>query len=447
MLSRAFTVATVVALVFALNVSGALAGFWRTIDGISSDGILNPAQFLFGYGSGNDSFGYGYGYGYGYGTQEDGYLSETTTASPIVTSVGSVSVTVPAATTISSPDFAEDIVITDIVVASVPTSSVSIGSDTPVAALEFGIPVTNLHFSQPIQVNIPVSGYSASTIQIQVKHHGDSSFGTSGLTATSSDTCSNGIAGTPSNIATVSGWIATIYSCAASQFVAYTPAASSSSSGGGGGGGWYSSYSSTTTTTSTSTGENTEETTENTSSTTTEESTGTFSDISNSWAQSYIETLAALGIVVGNNNNEFEPNRAVTRVEFLKMALRAFGHTYSADDAFSANFDDVDSSHWTANVIGKAVGLGFVSASNDNFRPNMPISREESIKILLNVAGIATQETSTSSFSDVNGWAVRYIEKALDLGIISASSTFRPTQASTRAESAKTIVKTMNIAN
>ncbi|MCD5384567.1 MAG: hypothetical protein LRZ97_01465 [Candidatus Pacebacteria bacterium] len=49
-LSRVLTVATVASLVFALNVSGALAGFWRTIDGLTADGVLNPSEFLYGLG-------------------------------------------------------------------------------------------------------------------------------------------------------------------------------------------------------------------------------------------------------------------------------------------------------------------------------------------------------------------------------------------------------------
>ena len=38
-LSRVLTVVTVSALFFALNVSGALAGFWRTLDGITATGV------------------------------------------------------------------------------------------------------------------------------------------------------------------------------------------------------------------------------------------------------------------------------------------------------------------------------------------------------------------------------------------------------------------------
>jgi len=63
--------------VFALNVSGALAGFWRTMDGMTANGVPNPMEFLFGYGvDENNAFGYGYGYGYGNADFEAGFVVE-----------------------------------------------------------------------------------------------------------------------------------------------------------------------------------------------------------------------------------------------------------------------------------------------------------------------------------------------------------------------------------
>ena len=81
-LSRMLTVATVAVLVFALNVSGALAGFWRTLDGVSSNGVPNPAQFLYGLGWDGTTTGiFGYGYGFGYGTFDAGYGASTDNSS------------------------------------------------------------------------------------------------------------------------------------------------------------------------------------------------------------------------------------------------------------------------------------------------------------------------------------------------------------------------------
>jgi hypothetical protein len=223
MLSRAFTVITVASLIFALNISGALAGFWRTLDGITASGVLNPAEFLFGYGSSNTGFGYGYGYGYGYGSFDDGDPTEVTLAAPLVTTVGSISVTIPASTLITSADGVSTFNEEAISVASVSTSSVSLASrETAVAAIDFGIPGIKLNFSQPVQVDIPVPGITTSTIRIKIKHSGDSSFNASGLTNDPAATCSNGVASPASDLASVSASIATIYSCSASEFVAYT---------------------------------------------------------------------------------------------------------------------------------------------------------------------------------------------------------------------------------
>lgn len=75
-LSKVLTGASVVALIFALNVSGALAGFWR----LASE--ANPTQFLYGFGSNEDGlFSYGYGYGYGYGDFDAGFPIATTSSS------------------------------------------------------------------------------------------------------------------------------------------------------------------------------------------------------------------------------------------------------------------------------------------------------------------------------------------------------------------------------
>jgi len=40
---------------------------------MTSSGVVNPMQYLFGYGvDENDNFGYGYGYGYGVNSIDDG---------------------------------------------------------------------------------------------------------------------------------------------------------------------------------------------------------------------------------------------------------------------------------------------------------------------------------------------------------------------------------------
>lgn len=112
-------------------------------------------------------------------------------------------------------------------------------NQTPTGALEFGISGTGLYFSRPIKIQIPVPGYSGSTISVKVKHGGTSTYVTTGLSNDPNSTCTSGISSSPSAIATVSGGLATIYTCAASVFVGYTETSVASTSGWGGGGGSY----------------------------------------------------------------------------------------------------------------------------------------------------------------------------------------------------------------
>jgi hypothetical protein len=118
------------------------------------------------------------------------------------------------------------------------------GTDRSRGAIEFGKSGIPLLFSKPVQVQFSLSGtsYTGTTIEVKVKHAGESTFTTDGLTNNSGATCSNGIASSGTNIGTVSFNTVTIYTCAASTFTAVTPDGAQnptpvvSSSGGGGGG-------------------------------------------------------------------------------------------------------------------------------------------------------------------------------------------------------------------
>jgi hypothetical protein len=102
------------------------------------------------------------------------------------------------------------------------TASGLTSNQTSRGALEFGISNVGLNFSKPVKIQIPVPGYTSSTITVKVKHGGTSSYVTTGLTNSPTATCTNGVASSPSAVATVEFGIATIYTCAGSTFVAYT---------------------------------------------------------------------------------------------------------------------------------------------------------------------------------------------------------------------------------
>ena len=353
-ISRVFTVATVAILVFALNVSGALAGFWRTLDGATSNGVPNPAQFLFGEGSDGQNTGlFGYGFGFGYGTFSAGYgLAGYTTTS---------------------------------------SSSSSSSSSSGWGGGGWG------GWSIDRCPNWDTSGSLRDG-----KCSPDSSSSSSGGTTTTSS--------------------------------------SSSSSGG-----------------TTTTGFERKTYPDAPRIETCGVSIVTFNDIAGNTFEQHIKNLEAISGLNGNGNGSnfaiyqeesksFQPNRAATRSEYIKMVFRALCIDYSAMNSTLDDFADGYVDPWQAKVFNLAVDYGWVSGTNTYARVNDPISRAEALKIIMQ-AGIASAITTpaSSSFSDVSAssWEARYTENALSWGIIAGNPTFRPADAVTRGESTKLIMNTL----
>lgn len=169
-----------------------------------------------------------------------------------------------------------------------------------------------------------------------------------------------------------------------------------------------------------------------------------FTDIANSFARAYINTLASLGIINGYDDDTYRPENSITRAEYLKMVLRWVGVDYDGVDTDSLSFSDVEQDTWVARAVVKAWELGIIDTTNTLFRPNDSITREESMKILLLAAGVELLEVDTTEFADVSGWSLVYIETAKSLGIVSGQEVsgnllFRPLDSITRAEVAKII--------
>ncbi len=179
-----------------------------------------------------------------------------------------------------------------------------------------------------------------------------------------------------------------------------------------------------------------------------------YTDTANNWALAYITDLSSKGIMNGNTSGllnpigQFEPWRATTRTEFLKIALRAYCYEYINENPSSLTFTDVDKSVWQAKVIKKGADLGIISTSNSMFRPNEEISRAEAIKMLLRVAqtrnAVYTVDSSvtTSTFGDLTAtWQAKYAEKAKALGIIANNPNFEPNRGIKRDETSKVVFK------
>ena len=170
-----------------------------------------------------------------------------------------------------------------------------------------------------------------------------------------------------------------------------------------------------------------------------------FPDIEGHWAQSAIEEVAAKGIINGNEDGNFYPDKTVTRAEVTAMVVRTLG---LEEREYRDSFTDVSTAAWYADAVQTALDAGIISEDQE-FRPDDQITREEMSKILvvmaetLNMVNELPQEYQ-ADFSDmdaVSEWAIEYVNIAGYTGLMTGmeDGSFRPQGNATRAETATVI--------
>ena len=105
-----------------------------------------------------------------------------------------------------------------------------------------------------------------------------------------------------------------------------------------------------------------------------------------------VQTVNALGIMVGDRTGSMDLSRSVTRAEFVTMALKAMGRQIG--QAASSPYPDVPWSHWAAGYVEAGVAAGLVSGYSDGrFRPSSTITLAEGVTIALRLLDYRHCET------------------------------------------------------
>ena len=174
-----------------------------------------------------------------------------------------------------------------------------------------------------------------------------------------------------------------------------------------------------------------------------------FNDISTSPAKEDIMRLEKAGIVKGTTPTTYEPNRAITRAEFLAIVMGAYGYDLY-QPAKALPFSDVDASSWQARVISAAlennITAGDTNAAGSRvFRPNSQISKIEALAIVYKLSGITVPTTEFKhSFTDAAAdWQNAILSNAEYLEVISvpADKKFNPNAGYSRADMASLVIK------
>ena len=174
-----------------------------------------------------------------------------------------------------------------------------------------------------------------------------------------------------------------------------------------------------------------------------------FDDLSGcEWAKDYINDLASKGIVNGVGAKTFAPDKAVTREEYLKMLLGAFGTPLIAGES---TFDDTDADAWYTPYIVTAVNMGVVKGIDEKtFGIGNVVTREQmavmTVRMFEYYGKMLTGGNLNFADSEkVSEYAVDAVSKMVSAGIINGmdNNCFVPAGNLTRAQAAKVISLTM----
>ncbi|MGE4276270.1 MAG: Ig-like domain-containing protein [Lawsonibacter sp.] len=171
-----------------------------------------------------------------------------------------------------------------------------------------------------------------------------------------------------------------------------------------------------------------------------------FSDVANHWAKDAINDMGSRMVVTGVGNNNYAPDRNMTRAEFATIMVRALGLEPGTG---VSGFGDVNTADWYCGYIKTAASYGIIKGyDNGNFGPNDTITREQAMTMIARgmmitklSAGLTDSEISQilSTFSDeksASPYAKESIAACLKTGITSGTSniTISPKADITRAE-------------
>lgn len=186
----------------------------------------------------------------------------------------------------------------------------------------------------------------------------------------------------------------------------------------------------------------------------TQTSIDSFSDVSpDDWFYDAGTFVIEQGLFSGVSETEFAPNANMSRSMLVTVLFRMADQPQSGESGFA----DVPKDEWYAGAVAWASENGIVSGSGNNeFTPNREITREETAVILYKFAkaqGLSLSASGDlSTFADgneISTWAGEAMRWAISTGLISGKGNgiLDPKGNATRAENAVILQRFIKLAD
>ena len=114
-----------------------------------------------------------------------------------------------------------------------------------------------------------------------------------------------------------------------------------------------------------------------------------FSDVSDSYTATAVESLRLMGVLDGYGDGTFRPDTVLNRAQFCKMAVYAMdGSSELGRYSTVTIFPDVKPSHWASSYINMAAKKGVISGFADGkFKPEQTVTAGQAVTIVMRGLG------------------------------------------------------------
>ncbi len=157
-----------------------------------------------------------------------------------------------------------------------------------------------------------------------------------------------------------------------------------------------------------------------------------FSDVSDSYTATAVETLRLMGVLDGYGDGTFRPDTVLNRAQFCKMAVYAMDGSGELGRYSTVTiFPDVKPSHWASAYINMAARKGIISGFADGkFKPGQTVTAGQAVTILMRGLGYKDE--------NIGGvWPQGYMAEAQTCGLLKSTGITSAYSALTRGQAAK----------
>ena len=157
-----------------------------------------------------------------------------------------------------------------------------------------------------------------------------------------------------------------------------------------------------------------------------------FSDITDNYTATAVETLRLMGVLDGYGDGTFRPGAVLTRAQFCKMAVYAMdGSSELGRYSTVTIFPDVKPSLWAASYINMAAKKGVIAGFADGkFKPNQTVTAGQAVTILMRGLGYKDENMG-------GVWPQGYMAEAQTCGLLKSTGITSAYSALTRGQAAK----------